>query len=428
MKPTLLLLVLAVAASVAAAAAQPAHAQSMGTAVHLYPLPSSAEVGEDVELYGWLSDADGHAVPDATIYVRDDVGLGSDETIAILTTDADGLFLAYWTAERRPAGGSWDFYAVFEGEDGLRKSRSDTYAVDVAGGDARRAAYLDLDPLPSAAAVGDAVRLGGWMYDDAGLPVEGATIYVKDDVGLGSDETIAILTTDADGEFYTEWTAERRPAGGSWHFYAVFEGEGDLRKSRSETRSVEVAGIVSVPAPAQPAPDADDSGCLIATAAHGTELAPQVQALREYRDGTLLATGSGSAFMSAFSAAYYSFSPHVADMEREYPAFRQAVAAAIAPMLHALQVASLADPGSESSVALHGIAALLLVVGLYVGAPVAGAAAAAAALRGRQPPRWAPVRLQRMLRPRRMRVRRNGGGGGQAGPASRPDLIRRPAS
>ena len=67
----------------------------------------------------------------------------------------------------------------------------------------------------------------------------------------------------------------------------------------------------------QPAvPSADDSGCLIATAAHGIELAPQVQALREYRDGTLLATGSGSAFMSAFSAAHYSFSPYVADLER----------------------------------------------------------------------------------------------------------------
>ena len=113
----------------------------------------------------------------------------------------------------------------------------------------------------------------------------------------------------------------------------------------------------------------DDSACLIATAAHGTELAPQVQALCGDGDGTLLATGSGSAFMSAFSAAYYSFSPHVADLEREYPAFRQAAAAAIAPMLHALHVEALADPSSEESVVLHGIAALLLVMGLYVGLP-----------------------------------------------------------
>ena len=125
---------------------------------------------------------------------------------------------------------------------------------------------------------------------------------------------------------------------------------------------------------------------LIATAAHGTEIAPQVQALREYRDGTLLATGSGSAFMSAFSAAYYSFSPYVADLEREHPAFRQAVSVLIAPMLHALSVAALADPNSEASVAVHGIAAVLLAMGLYAGAPAGAAAATMRWRRGRPGP------------------------------------------
>ena len=381
-RPTLPLLAIAVAASAAAVAAPHAHAQSLDTYLHLEPLPPSAAAGSTVEFYGWLYDADGFPLEGATVYVKDDVGLGSDETIAILTTDIDGEFYAEWTAERRPSGGSWDFYAVFEGEPGLDRSRSETYRMDVAGAASGRATILDLDPLPVAAGVGDAVRFSGWLYDDSGSPVRGATIYVKDDVDLGSDETIVILTTDADGAFSAAWAAERRPSGGSWDFYAVFEGEPGLRKSRSDTYSVEAAGIVSVPQPEQPAaPGEDDSGCLIATAAHGTELAPQVQALREYRDGTLLATGYGSAFMSAFSAAYYSFSPHVADIEREHPAFRQAVSALIAPMLHALSVAALADPDSEASVAAHGVAALLLVAGLYVAAP---AGAAAVALRWRR--------------------------------------------
>ena len=127
----------------------------------------------------------------------------------------------------------------------------------------------------------------------------------------------------------------------------------------------------------------DDSGCLIATAAFGTELAPQVQALREVRDGTLLSTRAGSEFVAAFGGAYYAFSPHVADLEREIPALRQAVALALAPMLHALQVVSLAEPGSEAEVIAYGAAAIALAAGMYAAPPAAAAAVVARRRRGR---------------------------------------------
>ena len=117
----------------------------------------------------------------------------------------------------------------------------------------------------------------------------------------------------------------------------------------------------------------DDGSCLIATAAYGTEIAPQVQHLREVRDGTLLTTESGRAFMSAFSAAYYSFSPQVADLERSSPAARDAVAALVAPMLYALSVVEAAEPGSEHEVVAYGALAIALVAGMYVAAPAAGA-------------------------------------------------------
>ena len=130
--------------------------------------------------------------------------------------------------------------------------------------------------------------------------------------------------------------------------------------------------------------DDDDGGCLIATAAYGTEIAPQVQRLREIRDNTLLTTESGRAFMGAFGAAYYAFSPQVADLEREHPALRQAIAALAAPMLLALQVAGGAEPGSEAGVLAYGILAIGLVAGMYVAAPAAGAWYAARVVRGRR--------------------------------------------
>ena len=109
-----------------------------------------------------------------------------------------------------------------------------------------------------------------------------------------------------------------------------------------------------------------------------------MQRLREIRDGTLMTAESGRAFMSAFGAAYYAFSPHVADLERGHPALRHAVAALAAPMLLALQVVDAAEPGSEHGVAAYGTLAILLVAGMYVAAPAAGA--------------WYAVRLGRRAR------------------------------
>jgi len=112
-------------------------------------------------------------------------------------------------------------------------------------------------------------------------------------------------------------------------------------------------------------------GCLIATAAFGSELAPQVQFLREVRDNTLLSTTSGATFMTGFNHIYYSFSPAVADLERENPAFREAVKLLITPMLSTLSIMALADEGSDSQVLGLGISVIALNLGMYIAAPAA---------------------------------------------------------
>ena len=113
----------------------------------------------------------------------------------------------------------------------------------------------------------------------------------------------------------------------------------------------------------------EGGGCLIATAAYGSELAPQVQFLREVRDNTLLSTESGASFMTGFNTLYYSFSPAIADMERESPVFREAVKLFITPMLSTLSIMTLAEEGSESSVLGLGISVIALNLGMYIAAP-----------------------------------------------------------
>jgi len=113
----------------------------------------------------------------------------------------------------------------------------------------------------------------------------------------------------------------------------------------------------------------DGGGCLIATAAFGSELSPQVQFLREIRDNTVLQTESGSAFMAGFNQFYYSFSPAIADYERENPTFKEAVKFTLTPLLTSLTLLHYADIDSESEMLGYGIGVILLNIGMYFVAP-----------------------------------------------------------
>ena len=110
-------------------------------------------------------------------------------------------------------------------------------------------------------------------------------------------------------------------------------------------------------------------GCLIATAAFGSEMAPQVQFLREIRDNTVLQTESGMSFMTGFNQFYYSFSPTIADYERENPAFKEAVKITLTPLLTSLALLQYVDIDSESEMLGYGIGIILLNIGMYFVAP-----------------------------------------------------------
>jgi len=116
-------------------------------------------------------------------------------------------------------------------------------------------------------------------------------------------------------------------------------------------------------------PQDNGGGCLIATATYGSEMAYEVQQLREIRDNQLLNTESGKSFVNSFNDVYYSFSPIVADYERENPVFREAVKLAITPMISTLSIMSYAE--SDSEVVSLGIGVILLNLGMYLGVPVA---------------------------------------------------------
>jgi len=82
------------------------------------------------------------------------------------------------------------------------------------------------------------------------------------------------------------------------------------------------------------------SRCLIATATYGSELAPQVQFLRDFRDEKIDKTFAGSSFMIVFNAWYYSFSPSVASEVHANPALQAVMQAILYPLLLILRVSA----------------------------------------------------------------------------------------
>jgi len=113
--------------------------------------------------------------------------------------------------------------------------------------------------------------------------------------------------------------------------------------------------------------ESESGGCLIATATYGSEMSQQVQQLRELRDNQLLQTESGTAFMSTFNDIYYSFSPIIADYERENPLFKEAVKIVITPMISSLSL--MENANSESEVLGLGLSVIALNLGMYLAVP-----------------------------------------------------------
>ena len=122
--------------------------------------------------------------------------------------------------------------------------------------------------------------------------------------------------------------------------------------------------------PPQPAINPDNGGgCLIATATYGTELAPKIQHLRELRDNVIMNTESGRAFLLWFNDAYYTFSPTVADFERQSPIFKNLVRLVISPMVATFSLLDRVTIDNELDMIGYGIGTIMLNLAIYAGLP-----------------------------------------------------------
>jgi hypothetical protein len=161
-----------------------------------------------------------------------------------------------------------------------------------------------------------------------------------------------MVVTIFDG-FYTDSFAP--DATGVWSVSASWEGDSLFDGASSSLKSFTVK---------------KKSGCLIATATYGSELSPQVQFLRRFRDNKVLTTFAGSSFMTVFNTFYYSFSPSVASTISGDENLRGILKVILYPLMGILQLSStvfsLFSFLPELGVVLAGLVASMLIAVVYI--------------------------------------------------------------
>lgn len=111
-----------------------------------------------------------------------------------------------------------------------------------------------------------------------------------------------------------------------------------------------------------------EGGCLIATAAYGTELAPEVQNLREIRN-KMYETKLGGDIMMSVNNFYYSFSPTVADWERQNVIFKEFIKLAITPSITSFAILEHNTIDTEAGLIGYVLSIVSLNIGMYFVAP-----------------------------------------------------------
>jgi peptide/nickel transport system substrate-binding protein len=114
--------------------------------------------------------------------------------------------------------------------------------------------------------------------------------------------------------------------------------------------------------------------CLIATATYGSELSPEVQLLRNFRDDSLAKSHLGSSFLIIFNAWYYSFSPYVAQYLDAHTFSRDLMRVILFPSIQFLSLSSelyaKLDGYPELATLVSGSVASLLLGAFYLGVPL----------------------------------------------------------
>ncbi len=228
-----------------------------------------------------------------------------------ITTNSDGFYTYIFQPD---IFGPWSITADWRGNQNYNGASSSSKTFDVT----KISSSISCSVSSSEITIEDSITVSG-AIDPTHSSKTVTIIYVKP----GGSRVTRTVTTEPDGSYSDTYTPD---VDGSWDVMASWDGDATHEGASSSYTLFTVL----------------KSGCLIATATYGSELSPQVQFLRGFRDNTVYSTFAGSSFMTAFNGFYYSFSPSVASVISDNSALRDIMKVVLYPLIAILQVSSAA--------------------------------------------------------------------------------------
>jgi len=218
-------------------------------------------------------------------------------------------------------------------------TKTDTVSLTVAG---KTDTSISCSLSATTIRQGQNVTISGSITPNPGANNDVILEYSTD--GGSTWGTIATVKTDSAGSLSHVWS----PGQGNYKVRSRWDGSATYNGATSSQQSLTV----------QP------PGCIIATATYGSELSPEVQFLRGFRDGTVMSTFAGSEFMKVFNAWYYSFSPYIADFISKQPLLREAMKIPLYPLVGILHISALTYSALSFNPELAMVATGLVASGL----------------------------------------------------------------
>jgi len=255
-----------------------------------------------------------------------------------VTSISDGKFSDKYAP---PVLGPWSVKANSEGDDTYTGATSPSVSFTVS----KISTTISCSVSPSEVTEGDSVTVSGRI--SPALTGKTVTLSFKKPDGSTLTRT---TTTGSDGSYSDSYKPD---AVGSWSVSASWDGDSEHLSASSQSASFNVK----------------KKGCIIATATYGSELSPQVQFLRGFRDNIVLKTFAGSSFMAVFDAWYYSFSPSVASTISDNEMLRGGMKVVLYPLIGVLHLSSeafsLLSFNPELGVMMAGLVASSLIGIVY---------------------------------------------------------------